>query len=221
MAKLLIILILFFLMLGCNTNLKYRETNRCWDVVNKHYSYKDTLFVKDYIVCYTAKEEDDDIFTFNRSRRMTPINADSVFDVFRNALNKTGLPIKYDSISRNRCSYDIKKKYPKIWRRRSKEILELFSIENRVVLVPYINIYETWGVVLKGSPATEGDFFRNSFLSIGLFIVQNDKVVYKKTVRHVVSLNYESREDPIIRQTQVHWNKLVELGMKDYRERRR
>ena len=207
MRNLLIFIILTVFISSC----QYRKTNKRHHFVQKQYSKKESIIIKDAIICANIGD----------FRNMPlEINNDSVLRVFVNSFQK--LPIEF-LIKQGKvyCNRDFlvlgRVKYSKF---NFSELSSLIGVETNSVLIPIINFKN----IPRGSPIvgfTPDPLEKNVFIDLAILIFRNKSLVYFKsrlfftdavTVnRHDESIDYSIKQENI--------DTLVQLTMKDYLER--
>lgn len=179
-----------------------------FQVVQENYSVLDALVVRNYFF------QQIDNYVYNSPHDL----ADSSILKFKELITKMELPINFEDTLENKVDYYfLKEKY--IGGVSSKIIDTNVIIKNanakneeEIVLVPYIELSNT--TLPKG-------YTHYSTLKIVVYLVKNDKIIYKdigfvKSNRFTV----ENREDIIKnRNTREDWEKAIYQAMKEYIER--
>ena len=201
----------------------YKYTNRFRKITKSNYSFIDTVYVKDYILCNSLRNINKNFF-YPKGGEVVPINEDSVLAHFENAFNKLNIFVQFDTVRNNNCDNEFHENV--LIRDRKinhKKIIEISKKSKReLVLVPYIyidNIYENQIYFLSSGVPAGGDLVRNSYLNLGIYVLQNDKIIYFRSAHHFTISSHEDFEEEPKRQTQENWDKLVKMVMSDYIER--
>jgi len=203
---------------SCST---YRPKGKLRTRVQKEYAKTDTLYLSDFILCYSRNEPDDSGFIFSPRSRMSPIDEDSILSIFQTSLTKLDLPISFETSSQNQCDTSFHRNYPvRMWKIDDERIKEIaLHSENKTVLVPLIRLNQRKHIIVKGSPATTADIHLVSFLTLITMVVQNNEIIYRKGYLYSVGETVENADDPHPAIEQIHWDNMVRLAMEDYMER--
>ena len=209
------------IMFSCSYNFSYKSLSRKTQVIQKEYT-KDTLFFKDAVVCHVHNNRN----AWQPKNTMIPVNQDSVLSVFSESIHKLGLPIARSvNVS---CDCDTAFHYTNTSNRRQEHIqVDKLPIANIIssnykkskhYILPVIYIVRS--TVNRGYLGV-AEFYR---VYVFLYIVKNNFVEYSKFSHYTSEyINPEYDVDENKRPTnpiqQKHWDKLVELVMRDYIKR--
>ncbi len=214
----LILILISTLLVSCST---YRQKGLVRTVVRGPYSELDTLHLKSFILCNSQDYSLEEGFTFSPRKRVTPINEDSIINIFKNSLTKLNMHVNFAPDNENHCDTAFHRNYPvRIGRIDNERIKEMaFHDENRTTLIPFIRINQRTHVRVQGSPATNSVINKVSFLTLTIMVVQNDEITYRKAYEYSIGQHVEEKTDPYPKIEQIHWDNLVRLAMEDYLER--
>lgn len=216
-----LISLVFVLLIGCKLSNTYIPDERRNYIINEKYSFKDTLFIKNYILYGNA-----DVGTIHNPWKRVELNSDSLIDIFKISISKIeSINVCVNKPLFNRVKSDSYRsnpllKYKKIDR---NEIISLARIGlNEISLIPVINFsfYST-----RWSGSGQSDTYPRFIchFNIAVFIVKNEEIIYYKQMRYVEKVNSEfypyEFEDFHIPIPQKHWDGLVREVMKEYIER--
>ena len=190
---------------------QYRKTNKRHHYVQKQYSKKESIILKDAIIC--ANKGDFRIRHFD-------INPDSAFVVFINSFKK--LPVEFIiKQSKIYCNKEfLVLGMVKFRKFDFEELLSMIGEETNTVLIPVIN----YNYITRGSPIvgfTPDPLEKNVFIDLAVLVFRNKELVYFKSrlfiTEPVVVNNSDQSIDFSIKQENI--DTLVQLTMKDYLER--
>ena len=179
----------------------------------------DTLVISDYIL----------FGTYRRKRLdygIVRLNNDSLFTIFKEAINKTSLPIYFESKGRNLSNKKIIERYHSRFKHISLEDMKIYANvkdvgDSKQTIIPVIkfNFHAdthagTYGSAIK---------YYITHLSLSVFIFENNNIVYYKKMRHIEKVDdeyipnyYNYYQVPI---PPDNWDGLVKEAMKEYIER--
>lgn len=205
-----------FMLSSCGSQGYYFENKR-----NYHFqeSYtNDSLYVGDYVMFGTYMRE-------RLNYGMVRLNNDSISSVFSQAVKGTSLPISFQNNGRNLSNQQIISSFQSRARHVSKntiiDLIKTIRIDNSSkVIIPVIKFnYHTYN---GGSVAGVTKYFVTN-LSLSIFIIENNEIIYYKKMRYEVRADDEhiSRYHkyyplPI---PQEKWDGLVKEVMREYIER--
>lgn len=215
------IALLILLAVYCCSCRPYQSVSKAWWRSQGSYNQEDTLYVKDFILCYSRKEPDDEIFDYFPRKRMSTINEDSVFNVFTSALHKLDLPVSILKDSENRCDASFHRQHPpKLWKINNKEVKEIANLgEHKTVLLPFLRIDQHWNIIVRGDPAMSAKTQKISWLDIIILMVKDERIIYRKQYRKSESELLDGTSEPYPTIKQDVWDELVRLTMEDYMKR--
>ena len=220
-AFILIGLLFYALICSCSYNGFYYENRRNY-VFQEAYS-NDTLVISDYIL----------FGTYRRKRLdygIVRLNNDSLFTVFKEAINKTELPIYFESKGRNFSNKKIIEQYHSRAKHINPEDINVYANikdvgDSKQIIIPVIK-YNYHSENDCGAAGCDRYFITHLSLSVCIF--ENNKIVYYKKMRyvervdveHIPNYNYYNHYNyyqvPI---SQDKWDGLVKKVMKEYIER--
>lgn len=219
---LLFILTLIFLSYSCvpeyMVDNKWRKTFLEEELEGKTLSNRDTLYIKDFVLCRSYQP----LLEKRDYSRFKSVEEEILMSTFFTALNKLNVPVVIEPNRENRCDESF---YENYYFRMGKidfdQIREMAkSHRDKIVLIPFIYSSTIWRPGCGGGTMTPNDcFLVVNFLHIGIFMVYDDRVFYRKTVRHTLSSEVETEESPYSMQTQENWDRLLMMVMEDYFER--
>jgi hypothetical protein len=207
---------------GCSPRLDFKKQH----ISKKEYK-RDTLFISDYSVCVSLSNSFHTLSLRNRQYDEKEFsiffNKDSIFNHFTNALTLLNIPFKIRNSSNNFCDSAL---YVN-WRMNIKKIdFEKIKKNNKndgLTLVPIIyldnhhrtNTYMTSGGVIGG-----GELKKQTILTVLVVIIDGEEIIYLSSGKHF-GKEYEALDVKDTRTyiKQEHWDKLVELVMRDYIKR--
>jgi hypothetical protein len=154
-----------------------------------------------------------------------PVNKDSVFDIFTSSLSKLPLNIEFDKEISFHCDssffYNKLKKMTEI---DMDFILKLATKNpNKVRLVPFIYLYtsDMNFVSVTASGGADAGSMRSFFSGLVTFVVKDGNIIYARMFNLTGEKGEFYSDGSVDANTieQKHWDKLVELTMRDYIKR--
>lgn len=216
--------VLLVVISGCHR--EFSKVSRGSDTTRKEYPRQEPLRIKNYAL-YNAKAS----LSFDVNSTPSPINGDSLMQVFWESFDKLDLPVEVLlSEGENHVDSafydDYVIKIRKIDEQWVKDIAG--SDTNTLVLVPIIHILTRnafTGFISSGGLAGSSGFSVQSYIDVVIFIVENGEIIYSRQALHSSDITWaNSREEaeaipaaPLV--TKEHWDELVRLAMKDYIKR--
>ncbi len=214
-----IIVLLFFttFTMACSS---FRETNRMGRKTLPHYAKSDTLYLSDYILCYSRKSPQDELFSYSAKTRVSPINEDSVFAILAASFQSLNLPLRIDSVNVNRCNARFHRNYPpKVWKMK-KSIREIArSTGHPTVVIPFVRLEERWHIILRGYPNPDANLSTIVLFQLGIFVVSQNEIVYISNYLLSKDLNYQEHRDTYPVLTQEDWDAMLRAAMGAYMSR--
>jgi hypothetical protein len=147
-------------------------------------------------------------------------NEDSFFNMFKSGVQKLPILLAIEDKNDNKTNeYFEINKYHKFEEIDTTLIKEMASIKGySKILIPVITMnYYNAGF----APGTRGDYIK--YLTISVFIIENNSIVYSKSLWHVQDVysashpyKYRDYHIPI---PQEHWDGIIKDLMKEYIER--
>jgi hypothetical protein len=195
-------------------------------ISNESLSGADRLYVKDYIICNSERDIKQNPI-IPKGGLVLPINEDSVLACFQLALEKAKLPVLFNRNRDNFCDQEFHRNVRVRDRKiNHQKIIEIAknSPDSGLVMVPIIyidNVYEYRVMPSPSGFAFGGNIVKNVYLSIAIYLVRDEKIVFFRSGRHYTYSNHETFEEEPKRQTQENWDKLVAMVMRDYLKRAR
>ena len=214
------IILLFFI--ACTTACSsFRETNRTGRKTMPHYAKSDTLYLSDYILCYSRKSPEDELFSYSAKTRVSPINEDSVFAILAASFKSLNLPLRIDSVNVNRCNEHFHRNYPpKVWKIDKKRLREIARNTGRpTVIIPFIRLEERWHITLRGYPNPDADLGTVVSFHLGIYVINNNEIVYISNQRLSKLLNHQDHRDSFPVLTQEDWDAMLRAAMGAYMRR--
>jgi hypothetical protein len=219
------IIVLFFLSAtlfsGCVKYYKFANKSR--KIIKSSYSSIDSIYVKDYFLCNSLRDINKNMFS-PKGGEVIPINEDSVLVHFRDAFNKLNIPVHFATTRINYCDSSFHENVLLNDKKVNHNLIKTISnkTNKKLVLVPFLyidNIYKNQIYFLSSGVPAGGDLVRNSYLQIGIYILNDKEIIYFRSGKHVVISSHQDFEEEPKRQTQENWDKLVEMVMRDYIKR--
>jgi hypothetical protein len=214
--KLFAILVIFMVFIGCSPN-KYKITNKKAQIVKNSYSSSDTILFQNFILC-------NNINTLFNNKKLK-INEDSVLNIFFASVEKSGVTFVHKNKGSNFCDEEFhKNKLIKVKNISKSKIIEISKPNNTLKAVPFIYInnrsLKHLYFTSKGIPGG-GEYLRDTFLNIIIYFIKDNEIIYLKSAWYgpVSSETALPDEAPPKKLEQEHWDKLVELVMRDYIKR--
>jgi hypothetical protein len=213
--RLIAIFSLVFIFISCTHNkLKIRDKKK--HIIHNSYEKIDEIYIENYVLCNNI----------NRWKRneMVKINEDSILNIFNKALEKTKINIirnEKENFCDNHFHYNIPLKLSKV---DTKIIINSPTNDSRIRLFPiiYINNLSLKNIYITSSGiAGGGEYLRDTFLTIVIYLIKDSEIIYLKSARYgpISSETVTYDEKPPKQLEQEHWDKLVELVMRDYIKR--
>lgn len=207
--------LLSLLLLSCSPY-KYKLKYRTDHIVFKNYAKIDTIYVENFVLCNNLSR-----ISINEN---IAINEDSVIAIFSNSIQLLNLP-HFVNLKDNLCDSEMHaNRLLKLNKIDKYKIICNSNSRDRLVMVPVLYIdnmsMKHLYVTSSGVPGG-GEFLRDTFLKIAIYLVKNNEIIYLKSARYgpVSSETATFDEDPPNKLEQEHWDKLVELVMSDYVKR--
>lgn len=214
--KFLGIVFLAFLLSSCT---RYYTIQKKHQIRDGAYSLKDTLYISDVILCSTY-----DKGMFGKLEDF-PVNKDSVFDIFTSSLSKLALNIEFDEEISFHCDssffYNNKMKMTHI----NNDFIISTASKNpkRVSLIPIIRLYtsDLGSVSITASGGGNIGYRRDFFAGIVAHIVKDGNIIYARMYDFSGRTGDFYSDGSVDANTieQKHWDKLLELTMRDYIKR--
>lgn len=205
--------IIFFILFSCKSKEYFLQDD---------YGYYDELIFDDYIL--SSFSQKDILMPYVNE----PVNADSIIDIFKLRLEKSGLGVRFSDTHSNEiptdffltpthsCCTDIKSNL-------SKHIIQVAKNQkDEVKLIPVINIKNGHGLAF-------GHYLYNSTLRLCVFLVKNNKIIYSndyaifKEFKWVLDkeLEEEINKSGLNLHSDEDWDRLIHYVMTPYKERLR
>ena len=206
------VLLLTLFIGSCSYHGFYYE-NRRNHVLQETYS-NDTLVLGDYILFGTYRRKGLDYGNVT-------LNNDSLFNIFKKSINKTGLTICFGDKGKNLSNKKIIERYHSRAKHISPEDINVYANikdnpNSKRIIIPVIkfNFYTD-----RTTTGSGGDYITH--LSLAIYVLEKNNVVYYKKMRHMekqhdLSAHLNDFQVPIL---QEKWDKLVLDVMKEYIER--
>jgi hypothetical protein len=218
------IIIYVFLWIFYSCTPTYRITSKTkHEIAKDNYTVVDTILLSNYIFCMNYADRN----LWKDKIKMQPMENDSIFEMFDKALQKLNLNVVVEK-NINHCDTVLDFIFPlkveKIDTNRIKSIASHINKKNILILFPIIHsnniTQKAMMVTSKGIP-DGGYFMRDTFLNIAIYLIKDDEIIYLKSARYgsVSSETASPDEEPPKKLEQQHWDKLVELVMRDYIKR--
>ncbi len=212
----MISILLTFVFIGsCSYHGFYYENRRNY-VFQEVYS-NDTLVVGDYILFGTYNHKQLNYSEVN-------LNSDSLFSIFKKSINKTGLTICFGDKGKNLSNKKIIERYNSQSKHIGSEDINVYpnikdGADSKRIIFPVIKFnFRTDNHC--GSAGCDEFYITN--LSLSIFILENNNVIYYKKLRHTEKSDLSFPDHHSFYQLpipQEKWNNLVKDAMKEYIER--
>ena len=212
MFKRLFFFIGFLFFYSCSYNGFYFENKRNFQF-KESYS-NDTLVINDYIL----------FGTYRRKRLdygIVRLNNDSLFTVFKEAINKTELPIYFESKGRNLSNKKIIERYHSRFKHINLEDIKIYANvkdvgDSKQTIIPVIK----YNYHSENDCGAAGcDRYYITHLSLAIYILENNKVIYYKKMRCVEKSDFSIPDYYNYYQVPIppdNWDGLVKEVMKEY-----
>jgi hypothetical protein len=214
MGRIIVYILVIVLAISCGLN-KRPVDERQYFLFQENFNDKDTLYIKDFILYNTSKGRD-----YRLNIRM---HEDSIFTIIKSALNKLNLNIEQVEQGHNYAALSFFSEEHLTYDHINKSLLfkSASTLPGKYVLFPVLLIYHERLVNLD---ATRPGFPKFSCsLSLAIFIVKDDEVVYYKQSRYNKTVKKDDHpydyEEFIIPVPEERWDGLVREVMKEYIER--
>lgn len=215
---------LFFVIIsGCKLSKTYKPDEKRFYVFNNTYSSSDSLYFQNYVL-YAIARKGELVAEDTRVR----LNSDSLIKVFKNSISqlkevRMNIDTSTPLLNRVNSSYFSNPEFR--YKLYDKDyIISLANKEKDVIsFVPVVGLlYDTFRSASLGAGADTYPMLI-CHLSIAVFIIKNEEILYYKQMRYVESVDGEfhpyAYHDFNIPIPQEHWDGLVREVMKEYIER--
>jgi hypothetical protein len=186
-------------------------------IVKKSYPI-DTILISDYISCYGLRN------TIGiESTPPTLFNKDSLFNHFEIALKNTDLVFKMDDNNLNQCDSIFHSYWAMKINQVDKKKIKSLTTGKNLTLVPFIyfdDYYRKYIYFSSTGVAGGGGYIKKPYLKMIVFLLDGDNIIYARSAIHFGKGHHVNEKEDIDKViSQDHWDKLVELVMKDYIKR--
>jgi hypothetical protein len=213
------ILTIFLISISCSS-VYIKNKQKRNQIIAKQYSIQDSIVLHDAIICGNYRKG------WRYSNEPLEINQDSIFQVFSTALSKLQLFVDVCPKVNYHCDSSFQANYLMNLKQVDKEkLLEIAAAMglSKAIMVPVIYI-DTWDVKRIGVTASSGgtveNELRDSHVKILISIIKETDIVYQRLIQFSAkSIDLSMPNHPITTIEQKHWDKLVELVMRDYIKR--
>jgi hypothetical protein len=208
---------IIILFTGCKA---YRFDYKRQHIVVPNYNSADTLLLSGYVLCNSLRNDNklNSEVDFGEG-----VNLDSVFDIFKTSISKLNLPIKFYE-NENRCDSSFRAN----WRMKIDETnsnisrVKVIDTSNVIQIIPVVhltNFYQKH-IYVSGGVFGGGHYIKQTILRVMIYVVKGDEIIYLKSAKYFGE-TYHSNNPKETRTNleQEHWDKLVELVMRDYIKR--
>jgi hypothetical protein len=211
---------------------RYESWQKRKQLIRKEYTiFKDTIYISDVILCNSYSKG------FWGELKTPSINEDSVFNIFLSSLNKLSLPFKVVEKITFHCDpvFTQSSKNFHMLTISDEEIRKLATLNpNRYKMIPFIrlNIQDVNFIsVTASSYSPTGGSKRHPIVGIVVYLFENSELIYLRMFNFSgkpidIYTDENGRafdlisENPVVNTIeQKHWDKLVELVMRDYIKR--
>jgi hypothetical protein len=219
-VKKVIALLLFtpFLVAGCRS---LRYDDRKHHITQPYYNNSAILVIKDHVLCNTILNEYRLKYPEDFS---APYDADSLFGLFHSAMERLDLNIQFKE-GTNRCDSTFTGR----WRQRVSQVRieaeRLSQFDDSVLqLIPIIHLNHAYRkhIYMSQGLAGGGYYIKQTIMRLTIFVVRGEEVLYLSSAKYF-GPTYHSHDprDPHTNLEQEHWDRLVELVMRDLKLRMR
>jgi len=210
MRNIFILILLAVFISSC----QYRKTNKRHHYVQKQYSKKEPIIVKDAIICANVGA---------LLNKKIEINRDSILFLFVNSLKKLPININFQQGNAHCSQTYIPNRSIKYHRLNFTELTSFTGNDTSTYLIPIINYdYVTLrNIYITSTGAVGGGGFSKSLnLGLGCIIFKKKELVYFKSRIFIASgIGVDDYLEPVNLGKQENIDTLVQLTMKDYLER--
>jgi hypothetical protein len=229
MNKLIIFVIVIALEMLSSCTTRYESWQKKSQIIKREYGYNNIQFsIEDIIICNNYKKG-----LWSNVQKIE-INVDSIVEIFRASLNKINFHVSFSNNLKFHCDslFEPSNSNIRMITMDENKITELSKINpNRFKLIPFIRL-NNFDVTFisptasSGSPA--GGMKRHSRVGVVIYLFDNDELIYLRMYNFsgkVINV-YEDEHGNILDEDtdkpvkstieQKHWDKLVELVMRDY-----
>jgi len=195
---------------------RYRFHNKQQHVINTRYEKGDTLLMSGYVLCNTLRNS----YKLKKEQEFEEyINLDSIFDIFQSSLTKLNLPIKF-SENKNGCDSLFRANWRMKIDETNKNIAKLKTGNKDIVqLIPVVHVTNFYQkhVYVQNGLFGGGHYIKQTILELMIYVIKGEEVLYLRSGTYFGKsyLSYDPK-DTRTNLEQEHWDKLVELVMRDY-----
>ena len=214
-TRYLLYLLVISLISSC-TNVRYY--NKKHIVIEETY-LNDTVHLNDFVLCKKIAGP----FGVSPNWPIL-IDDDTLYKSFLASLFKLDLKLKVIHHGKNQCDNDFQRRWKSD--RSVARITKIQSIErdsNTLQLVPIIyfehQYHSSQYVTSSGMAGGEG-YKKRNILTIQIYILNNSSIIYMRSVQASTETYYDYDKEKIVdNSTQLLWDEMVALVMKDYLDR--
>jgi hypothetical protein len=220
--KLVVKIVLLLLVLQSCQSMFFRYESKKNQTLKPNYNSSDTLKVSEFVLCYTLSQA----YENTKLDFSGGVDMDSIYSKFRVSFKKLNLPIIFPNYraEKNHCNeFCLEMKYLKINEYIIDFIKSIPNIEeHKYRLIPIIFVDDTYRkhVYMSGGVWGGGDYIKQMDIKIMISIMKGDEIMYLSSAIYLGETYHTADiNDRRTKVEQKHWDKLVELVMRDYIKR--
>jgi hypothetical protein len=195
-------------------------------ISKKQYS-KDSLAIVDYGLCISLIGYPNTMSLkgrqYDQSEFSIHFDHDSIFVHFLNALSMLDIPISKENQQNSFCDSGLYRNYNMDIRKIDFNQIKANNKNKGLTLVPILYLNSSHEKAMHFSlsgGASGGQYLKQTVLTIVIVILDGEEIIYLSSGKYF-GKSYDSwnEKDPNANMTQMHWDKLVAMVMKDYLKR--